>query len=176
MAPKSINRPDRHNKLSALMPCAALMIFKTARLDRPWKRVAFILWVPLFLATAVVSAYAILCIYFLNLYDDVDLWFCHRDIAGFAHRPGDLDPQDMRAMALAHERLDSRFSAETRKVEASPEFIKCMSENRNGSYWTNYSFTLRAAAKFLLLTGFFALLIFPRFWRSIGGWIGMKSG
>jgi hypothetical protein len=103
------------------------------RLDRSWKRIAFILWAPLFLVTTAVSAYAALCIYFVNLSDDYDLWFCHRDIAGFANRPGNFDPQDMRAMALAHERLDYRFSAETRKVEGSPEFIKCMSGNRNVS-------------------------------------------
>jgi hypothetical protein len=143
------------------------------RLDRPWKRVAFIFWAPLFLVTAAISAYSLLCVYFVYLSNDVDLWFCHRDVAGFTYPSS--SPQNDRAVAVAHQRQASRFTTETMAVERSPEFMRCMSKNANGTYWTNYSFAVRAAAPLLVCTAFFALVIFPRFWRSIGGWIAMKS-
>jgi hypothetical protein len=51
------------------------------RLDRRWKRIAFILWGPLAIATVVASAYAFLHIYIVYVASDV--LGCHRDLAGY---------------------------------------------------------------------------------------------
>jgi hypothetical protein len=51
------------------------------RLDRRWKRIAFILWSPLAITTLIVSAYALMHIYILYVASDV--FDCHRKLAGY---------------------------------------------------------------------------------------------
>lgn len=142
------------------------------RLDRPWKRIAFIFWVPFFFATALISAYAMYNVYMVYVQSTV--FTCHRDFAGFVQNREFLDPQNMRALEVAHQRSGSRLSSETREIESDPQFTICMMEHSPyGSYWMNYWPIMQAAAVFILWTATFALIIFPRFWRKIARWIAM---
>ena len=148
------------------------------RLDRRWKRVAFIFWAPLFVVTALISMYALLHVY--KVYVSSYVFVCHRDFAGFVRNDNPFDPQNDRALHIAHERSDSRFSSDTRQVESTPEFIQCMSKDfDNGIYWMNYSYIMSIVEIFILSTAVFALIIFPRFWRlmghAIGDWNTMKT-
>jgi hypothetical protein len=153
---------------------SALWTLINERLDRPWKRVGLMVWLPLVVATVAMGLYALLCVYVVYFSRDPDVWFCHRDLAGFANRPGAFNDQDMRAVGLAHQRMDARFSAETVAVENSPEFVACISKYENGSYWANYTYAWYTALQLLAYTVFFAIIIFPRFWRVLGSWIAGK--
>jgi hypothetical protein len=126
------------------------------------------------------SLYALRHVY--AVYVQSYVWSCHRDIAGFVEtRNGTfIDTNNYRAIMIAHKRSNSRFSAETREVEGSREFIDCMSKDFSyGSYWDNYSNVVRQTTVLAFLTGLLGLIIFPRFWRrigrDIGDWVTMKG-
>jgi hypothetical protein len=141
------------------------------RLDRPWKRAAFILWIPLFMVAVATFLYALLFIYKVYFENDFQVWACHRDLAGYAGRPGEFTAEDMGALRRAHELNDSRFSPETMALERSREFMNCMRSSENWYYWSNFSLARQYVLIAAAACGLFALIIFPRFWRSIGGWI-----
>lgn len=145
------------------------------RLDRPWKRVAILFWAPLFIATLSIVAYALFSTYKVYFSNDYYVWECHRDLAGFGPRLGErLSVENLRAVNLAQSRVKSRFAAETITIESSPEFMDCMSKSRNGPYWANFSLAWAFALLLVGCCGLFALIIFARFWRAIGGWVSMK--
>jgi hypothetical protein len=54
------------------------------RLDRRWRRIAFILWSPLAIATVIALAYALMHIYIVYVASNpVRVFVCHRDAAGY---------------------------------------------------------------------------------------------
>jgi hypothetical protein len=123
-------------------------------------------------ATILISAYALYNVYMV--YVESTVFVCHRDFAGFVQNRDYLDPQNMRALEIARERANSRFSSETREIEGLPQFSICMMEHSPyGSYWVNYWYILHAALTSIVWTALFAFIIFPRFWRKIARWIAM---
>jgi hypothetical protein len=151
------------------------------RLDRRWKRIAFILWAPLFVVTILVSAYALFHVYIVNFAYDPYVFGCHQKVLGVVWK-GLSGPEKFEIpenFELARKRSQSRLSSDTREVQRSPAFMSCMSQSDNRDYWLNYTFILQGAAASIFWTALFALIIFPRFWRgmgrAIGYWITMKT-
>jgi hypothetical protein len=144
------------------------------RLDQRWKRVAFVLWLPVIALTLLFSAYAVALIYVVDFEDDGSVYECHREVAGDIL--GSPDPEKHR---VALERFRTRFSAETREVEDGRAFMRCITNSYNGSYWLNYRFGLSEAGRWISWSVLFALVFLPRFWRRLGlalsSWVSMKT-
>src|SRR5438552_1647648 len=108
------------------------------RLDRRWKRIAFVLWLPLALVTVVFSMYALFNVYVVFFSDEDALYQCHLRLAGYVSDRN--SPVDEAAARIAFGRYVSRPSTEAWRVELDQSFKRCMYERSvNGSYWLNYT-------------------------------------
>jgi hypothetical protein len=146
-------------------------------LDRRWKRIAFLFWLPLFALTLGVTAYALVHLYYVHFAFDGWVRGCHIRALGVT---GSLVDADLGLIVIANRRADSRLSLDTLEAERNPTFLGCIFDRSpNGKYWLNYPFIWQEAGRLALWTTLFALVIFPRFWRAIGraigNWITMKT-
>jgi hypothetical protein len=152
------------------------------RLDRRWKRIASIVWVPFLFISFLFFVYGLINIYIVRYADDPSVFDCHIRMAmkhtfsmsdTFTHTDADK-------RKLGVERYDSRtslsspYSAETRMIERDPIFMGCMSDTPHASWWLEYPFVWAKVIGFFLWNGLIALIIFPRFWGKIGRWAQMK--
>jgi hypothetical protein len=153
------------------------------RLDRRWKRVAFVIWMPLLFLSFLMFVYAAVDIYMVRYSDDDDVLSCHYRMAR-RRTPlvmGDtFDRTDDQKAQLARDRFysrrsfESQYSSEARQVERTPEFSGCMSNTASASWWLEYPFVWPKIVGFFFWNALIALIILPRFWRSLGEWIKMK--
>jgi hypothetical protein len=160
-----------------------MWMWLTDRLDRRWKRVAFVLWMPALFLSFIMFVYGLINVYYVNFAEDGYVLGCHLQLV--RGRPivleDTFDQSDEQKTQRAYDRFHSRFSLaspysnEARGVERSPAFIGCMSHTPSGSWWLEYPFVWAKLVGFFLWNGLVALIILPRFWRSMGSWVAMKS-
>lgn len=148
-------------------------IWLTGRLDRPWKRLAFLFWTPILVLSLVLLGYVAASVYHVDFENDAVVLYCHEQ---WVHK----SPTDVLAVSeadkkrLAFDRFLSRFSPETREIERSPDFVSCMSGSSNGMYWTNYYPAIVSLLCAIVLNIILALIILTPLPRTIGDWILVK--
>jgi hypothetical protein len=153
------------------------------RLDRRWKRLLALLWIPVFLITVAQFAHALVNIYVVRYADDDSAYACHYQLAmgDKAFVMSDTfarTNEEKRRAAL--ERSSSRTlfnlssSSDARVIERTPEFRACMSQGPSASWWIEYPFAWSRIASFLVVNCFIGLVVFPRFWRKLRDWIQVQ--
>lgn len=163
-----------------------ILQFFSDRLDRRWKRVALVIWIPFFLFSFLYLILGLISIYYVHFAFDHNILSCHRTIAqneqaAIGRILGHSNPHaTWETSFLASKRFNARsnlFSdagAEARLTEKEPAFIRCMLQTPNGAWWAEYPFTLYRILGFVFCVSIFALIVLPKFWRKLGSWILMK--
>ena len=128
-------------------------------LNRRWKRILFVFWVPLALATICFSTISIVCVY--HVYVRPDSYYlrkCHQIAYEFSlNDPAEFDQllfdDPERGMnKMADYRIANRFSSETREAERSGKFILCMANSQDSMYWVDFDFFIVNTKLFALWT------------------------